>query len=155
MKKLSTELISFFKNQDWVIVSTLNQAGKIHSSVKDVIDVEECGKIYLIDLFLKNTFENLKRNNLITITAVDGDKFRGYALGGYGNIVKSDKVEKNKLKMWDEKILKRISKRVIGNIKKDRQKGCNPESMLPDLQYLIEVNVEEIVNLASPFIKKK
>ena len=153
MKELSPDLISFFKKQGFVIVSTLDEAGRIHCSTKGIVAIEKEGKVHLIDLYRENTFKNLKLNPTISITAVDEDNFIGFSLKGKAKVVERENLEMHIIVEWENRVIERISKRVIKDIKKGKKPSIPPESLFPQLQYLIEVDVEDIVDLAPADLK--
>jgi len=82
MKKLSDAIIQFFRSQGCVIVSTIGKDGFPHSSCKGIIKINPNGRVYLLDLYRARTYENLKQNSRISITAIDEHKFIGYCLKG-------------------------------------------------------------------------
>jgi len=78
MQSLSEGIIRFLHKESFVIVSTVGKDGTPHTACKGVVDVDQNGKVYLLDLYKKNTYKNLKLNNHIAITAVNEHKFEGY-----------------------------------------------------------------------------
>lgn len=153
MVQLSSDIISFFKKQGYVIVSTLDPQGKIHCAAKGIVGIEKRGIVYLMDLFRKNTFTNLTRNATVSITAVDEHQFMGYTLKGKAKIVDRDKIEDHLIKTWEDRVVQRVSSRLIKNLKEDKKTAHHPESLFPHPQYLIEVDVEEIVDLTPGCLK--
>ncbi|MCF7916283.1 MAG: pyridoxamine 5'-phosphate oxidase family protein [Candidatus Omnitrophica bacterium] len=153
MKKISQKVIQLLKERGYVIVATLDKSGSIHCSAKGIIDVKEKGEVYLIDLYKQTTYNNLKRNPAISITAIDEHQFIGFTLKGKANIVKRDKIKDKLIRQWEKKIVERISKRVIKNIQKDRGSTKHPESRFPQPEYLIEIDVEQIVDLTPTHLK--
>ncbi|UCG35740.1 MAG: pyridoxamine 5'-phosphate oxidase family protein [Candidatus Omnitrophota bacterium] len=153
MKELSPEIIDFLKKQGFVIVSTLDEAGSIHCSTKGIVGIEKEGKIHLVDLYKENTFNNLGRNPTISITAVDDDKFIGFTLKGEAKIVERENLEVHIIIEWENRVIERISKRVIKDITKGQKPLIPPESLFPQPQYLIEMDVEDIVDLAPADLK--
>lgn len=154
MAKLSSEIINFFHKQGFVIVSTLDSQGKIHCAAKGIIGIEEDGKVYLIDIYRAKTFNNLKSNHTVSITAVDEHEFKGYTLKGQAKIVEREKIKEHIIKSWEQRVIDRISKRVIKNIQRDRGSSTHPETRFPHPQYLIEIQVEDIVDLAPAHLKQ-
>ncbi|MCM8824101.1 MAG: pyridoxamine 5'-phosphate oxidase family protein [Candidatus Omnitrophica bacterium] len=147
MKSLNRDIVNFFERQGFVIVSTINPYGNIHCSAKGIADIDENGLVYIIDLYVGRTFNNLKNNPTISITAIDEHLFIGYTLIGKAKIVEGEKINSNIIMNWEERLIKRISKRVIRNIKDDRKNNRHPESRFPTPKYLIEMEVEDIVDL--------
>jgi uncharacterized pyridoxamine 5'-phosphate oxidase family protein len=148
MKRLSFDTIHFLEKQGFAIVSTLDFEGGIHCAAKGIVGIEKEGKVYLIDLYKANTFKNLQKNPTISITAVDEHLFMGYTLKGKAKIVEREKIKNHIIKAWEERVIQRISKRVIKNITEDRKSPHQPEARFPHPQYLIEVDVMDIVDLA-------
>ncbi|MDD5195237.1 MAG: pyridoxamine 5'-phosphate oxidase family protein [Candidatus Omnitrophica bacterium] len=153
MIKLSDDIRHFLEKQGFVIVSTLDEQGTIHCSAKGIIGIEAEGRIYLIDLYRSRTFHNLTGSPTVSITAVDEHHFVGYTLKGKAEIVEREKIKRHIIKKWEERVIQRISKRLIQSVKTDKKSSAHPESRFPQPQYLIVVNVEEIVDLAPGHLK--
>jgi|GEM_PF-130604 uncharacterized pyridoxamine 5'-phosphate oxidase family protein len=149
MKEIPDNIIHFFERQSFVIVSTLDPNNLIHCSVKGVAAIESKGKAYIVDLYKANTFNNLLKNPTITITAVDEHHYAGYTLRGKAKIVEKDGFKDRVLKKWEKSVIQRISKRLIKNLKEERKTPMHPEAIFPSPQYLIEMEVEEIISLAA------
>jgi uncharacterized pyridoxamine 5'-phosphate oxidase family protein len=128
--KLPKEVVDFLKEQSFVIVSTLDKKSYIHNACKGIVAIKN-DEIYLLDLYQKNTYENLKRNPTISITAVDELKFKGFCLKGKAKIVES----------------KNIAPEIIKAIQGQKAHSSHPEASLPEPKYLIKMKVEEIINL--------
>jgi uncharacterized pyridoxamine 5'-phosphate oxidase family protein len=144
---LTEAIIHFFLKQHFTIVTTIDKEGFPHSACKGIVDMTEDGRVYLLDLYAKTTLENLKRNPHINITAVDEHKFTGFTLKGEANIIDKSKVSKSMMELWDKKITDRIIHRLLKNIKGEKGHAMHPEAMLPKPEYLIEVQVKEVIDL--------
>lgn len=153
MKELSKDMVNFLEKQGFVIVSTLDPSGSIHCAAKGIVGIEEKGKIYLIDLYKAKTFENLQKDPTISITAVDEHLFTGYTLKGKAKIVDRNKIKSHIIKAWEERVIQRISKRLIKSLKDYKKSGNHPEAKFPYPQYLIEVDVDEVVDLTPAHLK--
>jgi len=153
MKKLKEEIVRFFHNQGFVIVSTIDKNGFAHCACKGIVKIEPCGRVYLLDVYRKKTFENLKINPRITITAVDEHKFSGYCLKGKMQMLPEGKIKDELVKAWEERITSRLTQRLLKNIHEERGHPHHPEVLLPKPEYLIEMEVEEIVDLTPQHIR--
>ena len=154
MAKLAPEIVLFFKNQSFTIISTIDKNGRPHSSCKGIVKIDAEGNIYILDLYRSITFSNLQNNSSISITAVDEHKFRGYCLKGKARIADVKELEEDILKEWETKIASRISQRVLKNIKGDKGHQHHPETQLPIPQYMISISVEEVVDLTPKKLKQ-
>lgn len=152
---IAPDIVEFFHNQHFTVISTIDKKGYPHNSCKGIVQIDESGKVYLLDLYMSKTYENLNANPHISITAVDEHKFKGYCLKGKAKIVQKNKVSKGILKLWEDKITSRISHRLLKNIKGEKGHAAHPEALLPTPTYLIVVDVEEIVDLIPGHIKRK
>lgn len=152
---IEPDIVHFFHSQHFTIVSTIDRRGYPHNSCKGVVDIDKNGRIYLLDLYMGKTYENLKRNPYISITAVDEHKFEGYCFKGKAKIVPRNKVNKRILKLWEDKIISRISHRLLKNMQGEKGHKTHPEAFLPGPAYLIEVDVNEIIDLIPGHIKRK
>jgi uncharacterized pyridoxamine 5'-phosphate oxidase family protein len=154
MKVLPEDVVNFLERQGFSIVSTLDAKGKIHCAAKGIVGIEKQGKVFLIDLYKAGTFRNLQRNPTISITSVDEHMFMGYTLKGKAKIVERSKIKARIIKAWEERVIQRISKRVIKSIKDYKKSGHHPEAKFPHPEYLIEMSVEDIVDLTPAHLKK-
>lgn len=153
MKKLSDEIIHFFKNQSFVIVSTVDAKGMPHNACKGIVSITKSGRFYLLDLYKGITFKNLRHNQHLSISAVDEHAFIGYCLKGKAIIVERNNLKTHTINAWDDKITSRITKRVIKNIREERGHRRHPEALLPRPQYMLVMEVEEIVDLTPHHLK--
>jgi uncharacterized pyridoxamine 5'-phosphate oxidase family protein len=154
MVEISENIIEFFKRQAFVVVSTIDSQGFIYSSAKGIAAIEPSGKVHLIDLYMGRTISHLKENPIISITAINEDYFQGYTLRGKARLVDCKKIEQSILHEWEERIISRISARIIKNIKKEKGSYEHPESLFPKPKCLIKVEVEDIVDLAPGYLKQ-
>jgi len=155
VRKITEDIIRLFHKQGFVIVSTLDLKGSIHCSAKGIAGIEAEGRIYLIDLYRGKTFSNLKRNPTISITAVDEDEFSGFTIKGKAKIVNRKEIKAHIIASWEDKVIQRVSKRVVGHIKKEKKSSHHPEAIFPHPQYLIEVDVDSVVDLTPKNLKRK
>ncbi len=154
MKVLTDDVVNFLEKQGFSIVSTLDAKGKIHCAAKGIVGIEKQGKVFLIDLYKAETFRNLQRNPIVSITSIDEHMFMGYTLKGKAKIVERSKIKAHIIKAWEERVIQRISKRVIKSIKDYRKSGHHPEAKFPHPEYLIEMSVEDVVDLTPAHLKK-
>lgn len=154
MKRLSDDVMDFFKDQTFVIVTTLDADGTPHDSCKDIVRLSRDGRIYLLDLYMRRTYQNLQKNPHMCIAQVDEHQFAGYCLKGTGKVVKVDRLRAQVHKMWQKKISSRIVTRIIRNLKEEKGHPAQPESLLPRPEYMIVMDVAEIIDLTPAHIKK-
>jgi len=153
---LTQESIHFMNQQGFVIVSTMDDKGRIHCSAKGIVGIEKSGKVYIIDLYLHHTYKNLKKNPVVSITAVNEHQFKGYTLQGKAKIVSREEIEDAIFKKWEKKVISRISKRIVKGVQSETKSKAPFEAHLPHQpQYLIEVNVENVIDLSPPGMARK
>lgn len=155
MEQLRSEVISFFKNQQFVVISTLDQEGNIHCAAKGIVGIEPLGQVFLIDVYRGSTFQNLQKDSRASITAVNGHKFMGYSLQGTAKIIEREEIKSHIIEEWEQRIISRISDRLIKNVQDQNPLAHHPEAKLPPLQYLIEFDAEKVVDLAPKNLKKQ
>ena len=154
MKSLNEGLIRFFHKQHYTVITTIDKNGFPHNSCKGIVDINNTGKLYLLDLYRERTYENLRQNPHITITAVDEHKFTGFCLKGIARVAKEEKLHSHTIKKWEEKLTKRISRRLIKNLQGQKGHPRHPEANLPKPEYLIEVDVKGVIDLTPHHIRK-
>ena len=155
MKKLSAEMIQFLHNQNFVIVSTIDKDTTLHSACKGIIRIGPGKKIYLLDLYKGRTYENLKRNPSLSITAVDEHKFIGYCLKGKAELIPEIKLRTHIIKTWEDRITARVTHRVLKNLREEKGHPRHPEALLPKPQYMIAMKIEEIIDLTPHHLKQE
>lgn len=153
MKRLSDDIIHFFHNQGCVIVSTVDKNGSPHSACKGIIKISRSGRVYLLDLYRTRTYENVKQNPHISITAIDEHKFMGYCLKGEIKSFSENELPADILKAWEERITSRLTQRLLKNVREEKGHPRHPEILLPKPEYLIVMEVEEIVDLTPHHLK--
>ena len=151
---IAPDIVQFFHKQHFVIVSTIDKNGSPHNTCKGIVEITEDGRIYLLDLYMGRTYENLTKNSNINITAVDEHKFIGYSLKGKASIIKKDKISPHLMRLWENKITSRITHRVMKNLRGERGHSRHPEALLPKPEYMILVNVEEVIDLIPHHIRQ-
>ncbi len=154
MKKLSRTVLDFFHNQGCVIVSTFDADKGIHAACKGVVEIDAQGHVYLFDLYRGVTYDNLKKNDHISISAVDEHRFLGYCLKGKARVIGLDKVNAHILRLWEDRISQRLTRRVIRNLREDKGHPSHPEAMLPRPEYLIVMDVREVIDLRPAHLQK-
>ncbi len=149
MKKIPDEIIHFFEKQSFVIVSTVDAVNMPHNSCKGIVDIDQKGMIYLLDLYRGRTLANLRRNPNISITAVDEHKFIGYCLKGKARIARKKDLNMRIIGEWEKRIAKRITCRLFKNMREEggKERERHPESLLPDPEYMIAMEVSDIISL--------
>ncbi|HAZ10525.1 MAG: hypothetical protein A2047_02585 [Omnitrophica bacterium GWA2_41_15] len=152
---IALDIIQFFHKQHFVIISTIDEKGYPHNSCKGIVEIDESGRVYLFDLYMAKTYKNLKKNQLISITAVNEHKFVGYSLKGKAKIIPKNKVNKRILRLWEDKITSRITHRLLKNLQGEKGHTAHPEALLPRPAYLIAVDIDEVIDLIPSHIKRK
>jgi general stress protein 26 len=153
MKKLREDIVKFFREQSFVIVSTFDRRGGIHNSCKGIVKINSQGRLYLFDLYKGRTFENLRQNSNISITAIEEHKFKGFCLKGKAKIIRKEEFELQAIKAWDDNIINRISKRILRNIQDEKSQLKHLEARLPKPEYMIVTEVKEIVDLTPDHLR--
>lgn len=154
MKRLKESIIQFFHRQPYTIVTTFDTKGYPHCSCKGIVHIKKKGQVCLLDLYKEETYRNLKRNPHISITAVDEHHFMGYSLKGKAKITKGEDLKIDLIKAWEKRINKRITQRLIKNLQGQIGHSKHPEVLLPKPEYLIMVEVNEIIDLTPHHIKE-
>jgi len=153
MAKLSAGIQKFFSDQGFVIVSTVDKGGTIHCAAKGIVGIE-AERIFLVDLYLAHTYANILVNPAVSVTAVDGHKFQGYTLKGKARVVEREKIAGHLMQAWEDRVIQRISQRMVRNIQEKRSGSHHPESKFPQPKYLLEIDVESIIDLAPAHLKQ-
>ena len=150
---LSENIKQFFLEQGFVVISTIGKDGFPHNSCKGIVKIDGSGKIYLIDLYSKRTYENLRNNPNMCVMAVDENEFKGYCLKGKAKEVSEDKITPEILDDWKKRLHNRITDRIINSVRGKKGHPSHPEALMPQPKYLIIMEVNEIIDLTPEHIK--
>lgn len=153
MMKIPEEIVIFFHKQGFVIVNTVDKDGYPHSACKGIVDIDKAGRVYLLDLYRAETHANLARSAHLSITAIDEHNFKGYCLKGRATIQPERALSAHLLKAWEDRITNRLTQRLLKNIRGEKGHLKHPEALLPKPQYLIEMEVEGIIDLMPRHMK--
>jgi len=154
MYHIPEKVIELVKQQGFVLVSTIDAQGHIHCSAKSIASITADGTLCLVDLYNGHTVANLKENPTISVTAIDEHAFIGYSLRGRARLVECGSIKPNILKQWQGRIVSRISQRVIRDIQKEHSSITHPESRFPQPKCLIEIEVQDIIDLAPAYLRR-
>ena len=155
MKQIATEIIDFLQAQGFVVVSSIDKNGFPHTSCKAIVKIDPSGEIYLIDVYRGVTSGNIERNGRISISAVDEHKFIGYCLKGKAKVMPDNNISQEIIKIWEDNITSRLTKRLLKNVVGDQGKGHHPEASFPFPKHIIAVEIEEIVDLTPHQLRKE
>ncbi len=155
MKKLNPDVVNFFQNQGFVIVSTIDKHGYPNNACKGVVEIGHNGHVYLFDLYHGETHANLGANQHVSITAIDEHKFIGYCLKGKARIVTQEDIKPHLVKAWEERIASRLTSRLLKNMRGEKGHSMHPEALLPKPKYLISIDVEEVKDLTPQRLKEE
>jgi len=151
--KIPDNVINFLLNQGFVIISSIDNNGFPHVACKGIVSMTKEGKVHIFDLYRAQTLENLKRNPHVSITAVDEHRFAGFCLKGKARALHEKELSKELVEAWEARIANRLTQRLLKNIHEEKGHPRHPEALLPKPEYLIEIEVEEIVDLTPQHIK--
>lgn len=153
--ELDKQIVSFIKHENVALVATFDGQGLIHSAVKGIAGVESHGKLYVIDLYKANTYKNLQAKADITVTVVNEKQFKGWALQGKAKIVPYEQIDEDIHKQWEDRMVRRISNRLIDHVQAERSVHDHFEAKLPPKpQYLIEIDIFSITDLRPPAMRR-
>ena len=153
MKRLSNEVVNFFLAQGCVVVSTIDRKGFVHSACKGIVKISASGRVYLLDLYKGSTHDNLRRNPHVSISAFNEHKFSGYCLKGKAVILPEERLRYSLMKAWEARITSRITQRLLKNIREEKGHPRHPEALMPKPEYLIVMQVDEVIDLTPHHLK--
>lgn len=123
--------------------------GGIHCAVKGVADVDQAGQIFFMDLFSGRTLQNLKKMPVISVTAIDEDKFIGYSLKGKAVIFSPSEKHRDIINKWENYVIQKISDRIIAGVRLGKKsKEIFETRLLAAAKHIIRMDVEEIIDLS-------
>jgi hypothetical protein len=152
--KIPNDIVEFFGRQSFVIVTSVDKTnGRLYNSCKGVVRIDPQGRVYLLDLYLHRTYNNLNADHRVSITAVDEHSFAGYCLQGAARTLLREDADADIVKEWEQQITSRISQRLVRNLRGEKGHGGHPEAKLPQPRYIIVMDVEEVIDLTPEHLK--
>ncbi|MCM8796952.1 MAG: pyridoxamine 5'-phosphate oxidase family protein [Candidatus Omnitrophica bacterium] len=153
MKRIPDNIVNFLQEQGCVIVSSIDKNGFPHNACKGIVQIKRSGEIFLFDLYKGKTYENLQKNPCMSITAVNEHKFVGYSLKGKARILTHDELKTELIKAWEDRITSRLTQRMLKNIREEKGHPGHPEALLPQPEYIIVMEVEDLIDLTPHHLK--
>jgi predicted pyridoxine 5'-phosphate oxidase superfamily flavin-nucleotide-binding protein len=153
MMHLDDNVVHFFQGQGCVVVTTIDKDGFPHTACKGIIRIDKAGRIYLLDAYHGITYHNLLQNTLASITAFNEHKFIGYCLKGRAHLIHKDELDAGIAKAWEDKVTSRLTQRLLNNMHEEKGHRGHPEASLPKPQYMIVLEVSEIVDLTPAHLR--
>ncbi|MFH0855871.1 MAG: pyridoxamine 5'-phosphate oxidase family protein [Candidatus Omnitrophota bacterium] len=151
---LSETVIRFFQKQGCVVVSSIDSKGFPHSSCKGIVKIDKGGSIYLLDAYRGKTFQNLKNNRHVSITAFDERRFAGFCLKGIARILSQKELDAQIIRAWEDSLTGRLTQRLLENIREGAKAyPVHPEALLPKPEHMIVVDIDEVVDLTPRHLK--
>ncbi|MBN2097523.1 MAG: pyridoxamine 5'-phosphate oxidase family protein [Candidatus Omnitrophica bacterium] len=154
MNRLTDEIINFFNKQSFTVVSTVDPDGSLHNSCKGIVKINKNGQVYLLDLYKRQTYANIRRNPQIAVTAVNEHSFKGFSLKGKARVIKKAQLSPLLMRSWEKRLNKRITRRVLKNIAGEKGHSLHPELRFPGPEYVITVKINQIVDLTPDHLKE-
>jgi predicted pyridoxine 5'-phosphate oxidase superfamily flavin-nucleotide-binding protein len=149
--EIPKSVVTFFERPGYVLVSSLDAQGAIHCSAKGIVRIDPDGKIFIADLYLRQTHKNLKKNPRVSLTAIEERTFIGYSLQGTARIIPAAEISLELKEAWETRIIERMSQRVVKGVQAKTKSRGHFEAGLPRQPLnVIEVTVENIVDLSPP-----
>jgi len=150
---LDENIIRFFQGQGCVVLASVDKDRLPHASCKGIVKIEESGRVYLLDAYHGATYKNLLQNPLASITAFDEHKFIGYCLKGRARLIHKDELDAGIVKAWEDRITGRLTQRLLNNLREEKGHKGHPEASLPKPQYMIVLEISEVVDLTPAHLK--
>ena len=147
---LPADAISLLERESLAHVATSDENGNSNISIKGLIDVDvENGKLYFLDMFCGNTRKNLERSNKAAIAVSDHKEYVAYQFKGSTKLIESGKLFDKYTAGWNLVKQNRFRQQVSSNLKHFFS-DADSDLTLPNPEYLVELTIEEIHNLAKP-----
>ncbi|HXV28049.1 MAG TPA: pyridoxamine 5'-phosphate oxidase family protein [bacterium] len=124
------EFIAHSKDLKVLHVASCDSRGKPNSAPKMLVDILHPNQVLYLDYKFTQTYANITKNNLISISFMDDRAFKGFRLTGRCEIVESGKEFDNARQRWERRLTAYEAERLI-----ERSKGLfserHAESALP------------------------
>jgi len=153
--KIPGSTLQFIQDQGCVVVASIDEHGFPHSACKGIVEITHDGRIFLFDLYRQITHQNILRNPKISITVFDEHKFKGFCLKGNARIVHESDIDTRLTQAWEDRIAGRLTQRLLKNVREEKGAAHHPEALLPKPEYLIVMEVEEIINLTPHHLRQE
>jgi len=153
--RIPEEVVRFFERQNFVIVNTIDPDHGIHAAAKGIAVLDPGGEVFVADLYMRHTHQNLLQDSRISLTAVDEKAFVGYCLQGHAGIIPRKEIPAFLNEAWEKKIILRMSQRVMRGVQVQARSEIHHEAHLPvQPQYVIKMKVDSIVDMSPPGMRK-
>jgi len=135
----------FLKTIEFVNVGTADVHGQPNVAPKFILKVEPHA-IYLVDHIFGRSWENLKKNPRVSLSAIDMETLVGYRIDGNVQIVHKGAEYKALVKELRDKEVKLSAQRIIEGVSRERHhQGVGV--VFPDRLVIYKVKIHSIIKI--------
>lgn len=145
---LTDKIADLLRKREFIYVASCDFNGRPNIAPKFFLKVED-NFIYLIDHVFGRTWENLKANPLVSLSAMDVDALLGYQINGNVQVIEKNGPEyEGILKEFKKKEISFTAKRVAeGVLRSEKHKTFEVE--FPNRVAVFKVKIAEVVEIGS------
>jgi len=126
-------------------VATVNPNGTPNAAPKLVLKVDD-RYIYLVDCAIGKTFENLKKNQQVSLSFVDEESLKGYQINGVASVLEADAIGQELHRELQEKEIALTVKRVVQGIH-EKKHHDDFEVGMSDRFTIFKISLLEVVEI--------
>lgn len=145
MPQINQKLEGLLAKREFISIATAGSDGQPNSVPKFILH----GKgnfIYLIDHVIGKTISNIKENPKVSVSFMDFDNLEGYRCNGTATLIDSGKVYKEIMKLWEEKVVRLSTDRVIEAVRTGKRRG-HYEAEITERFMVIKIRLENIIKI--------
>jgi len=126
-------------------VATVNPDNTPNTAPKLILKVDE-KHIYLVDCAIGKTFENLKKDQRVSLSFVDEESLKGYQINGLAEVLEANAITKALHKQLQEKEIALTVRRVVKGIHESKRHD-DFEVGMSDRFTIFKISLLEVVEI--------
>ncbi len=142
---LTKKISDFLKDREFMHVATADKLGNPNGAPKFLLKIES-NYIYLVDYVMGKTYENIKVNPRVSISAVDYDTLNGYRINGSVETIErgpafealGEEIKLRKLQLSTQRVIQGVSR---------GKRHEQFELQLSDTVAVLKVRINEITEI--------
>ncbi len=145
MPKINEKLEELLQKREFVSVATVGRDGQ-PNSVPKFLFRGKGNYLYLVDYVFGKTVTNIRENPRVSVSFMDLDNLEAYRFNGTARLIESGKVFQTVLKLWDAKVLKLSTDRVIEAVRTGKKRH-HYEVEMTERFVILKIHVENVIKI--------
>lgn len=144
---LTKKIAELLKEKEFIHVATSGHKNQPNAAPKFLLKID-ASYIYLVDYSISRTWDNIKNNPSVSLSAMDTDTLTGYQINGPVEIIEKGDLYEELLNEFKQKEISLSAKRIVEGVAQGKTHKSF-EVALPEKVVFFKVKIDEVAEIGS------